>query len=168
MAAGSSSLVQRGWLLFRLATGRTVRVPVPSPNVSLPSGKAQDLWHNMLGVLWTRSRLCQELAASIPVLIMYVSDAASCNRSMVSHEVDGAVANTYVVHALCLAHQAHICARSQHIHLGQSSVTHLSSASRIFAVGSGPQPLPTVMPTRAIGRRGDTVLALPIGRRGSM
>ena len=84
----------------------------------------------------------------MPVLIMYVSDAASSNKTMVNHEVDGAGSSVYVVHAHCLAHQAHLCARTQHVQLGPSFVTHLSSASRVFAVGPGPQPWPAVLPPR--------------------
>ena len=136
VASSSSSLVQRGWLFLRQANGKTVRVPIPVPTVPLPSKKPEDLWHNLHMLLWTRSRLCRDLALRMPVLLVFVSDAASTNRSMVAHEIAGMSPNMFVVHVLCVAHQLHLCARSQFAGLGPHFVAELSRASRVFQVGS--------------------------------
>ena len=153
-AAGSLSLVQRGWLILALANGKSVRVPVPCPNVPLPSGRAEDLWRNIFSVLWTRATLCRNLAMKLPVLLIFVSDAATPNKSMVNHEIDGAANHTFVVHVLCLAHQAHICARSNHLAFEAQFATHLSSASRVFLVGSRSQLAASDSAGRVLGHAG--------------
>eukprot|EP00969_Alexandrium_andersonii_P355515 15444581-Alexandrium_andersonii.AAC.1 len=70
---------------------------------------------------------------------MFVSDAASPNESMVNHEIDGAAGCAFVVHVLCLAHQAHICARPDSVAFEAAFTTRLSSASRVLLVGPRPQ-----------------------------
>ncbi len=131
---GSTSLVQRGWLLFRHADGTTHRYPVPCPVVSLPSKRPEDLWVNLRMPLSTHHPLAQQLAQSVAVLMMFVFDAASSNKKCCAHELAGRSGATFVVSALCLAHQIHLCSRSQFLGLGANFVTKVARSGRLWQI----------------------------------
>eukprot|EP00969_Alexandrium_andersonii_P184860 8167352-Alexandrium_andersonii.AAC.1 len=73
---------------------------------------------------------------------------------MVNHEIDGVTGRVFVVHVLRLAHQAHICARSNRVAFEVPFATRLSSASRVILVGPRPQSAASDSVDRTLGHAG--------------
>ena len=177
-AYGTTSLVQRGWLCIRIAD-TTNQIPVPVAVVPLPSHSAKDLYVNLQMPLWSKSKCLPVLedGAPVPAVAMYVADAAGCNKCCLAYEVQATCGRHLILYAPCLAHQLHLCSRTQYVALGESFVTHVAQSAHVWQVGLYHQDLlrcfldlvarkiQIVVPDSASGDSGHGMQHGPVGQR---
>ena len=139
-AYGTTCLVQRGWLCIRIGDA-TKRIPIPVPVMPLPSHSAKDLYVNLQMPVCAKQPLSDEVADPVPVVAMYVADAAGCNKSCLAQEVHASRGRHLILYAPCLAHQIHLCSRTQYIAMGKSFVTYIAQSAHVWNVGRYHQDL---------------------------
>lgn len=139
-AYGATCLVQRGWLCLRIG-GETKRIPIPVPVMPLPSHSAKDLYVNLQMPVCAKQPLADEAVVPVPVVAMYVADAAGCNKSCLAQEIRATRGRHLILYAPCLAHQIHLCSRTQYIAMGKSFVTYIAQSAHVWNVGRYHQDL---------------------------
>jgi hypothetical protein len=177
-AYGTTCLVQRGWLCIRIGDA-TKRIPIPVPVVPLPSHSAKDLFVNLQMPLCSKHLPAVEAVAPVPGVAMYVADAAGCNKCCLAQEIQATRGRHLILYAPCLAHQLHLCSRTQYIAMGTSFVTYIAQCAHVWHVGRYHQDLlrcflelvarniQIVVPASASGNGGHGIDHVPASASGN-
>jgi len=143
----------------------------------LPSHSAKDLHVNLQMPLCSKHLPAVEPVAPVPVVAMYVADAAGCNKCCLAQEIQATSGRHLILYAPFLAHQLHLCSRTQYIALGTSFVTYIAQSAHVWQVGRYHQDLlrcfldliarkiQIVVPASASGNSGHGIDHGPVGQR---
>ena len=136
---GTTSLVQRGWLIVEetVPDGRLVakRYPVPVPTAPLADHSASTLWQSLTEVMPVSSQAKMPSSPDVLAVMIYTADAAASNKAALAREVHLCRPNQLVIYWQCLAHQIHLSSRSQYVGLGEHFVGDVARSSHLWQIG---------------------------------